>query len=125
MSYKNILLIDDDEDDCEIFLFAIQKVSGIRKYTAVNQASKALAQLKDNLLQPDLIFLDLNMPVMNGMQFLTEIKKIDGLKTIPVIILTTSSQPELINETKAIGAQDFITKPSDFNDFVKIFEAIL
>lgn len=125
MKYKDILLIDDDEDDCEIFLFAIQKVSGERNYTTRNHAAKALQQLESNQLQPDLIFLDLNMPVMNGMQFLSEIKKNSRLKEIPVIILTTSSQPELVVQTKALGAYDFVTKPSDFSDFVKIFESIL
>ena len=125
MKYKDILLIDDDEDDCEIFLFAIQKVSGERNYTTLNHAAKALQQLETNQLQPDLIFLDLNMPVMNGVQFLSEIKKNARLKEIPVIILTTSSQPELVDQTKALGAHDFVTKPSDFSDFVKIFESIL
>jgi len=125
MKYKDILLIDDDEDDCEIFLFAIQKVSGERNYTTRNHAAKALQQLETNQLQPDLIFLDLNMPVMNGVQLLSEIKKNARLKEIPVIILTTSSQPELVDQTKALGAHDFVTKPSDFADFVKIFESIL
>jgi len=125
MKYRDILLVDDDEDDCEIFLFAIQKVSGERNYTTRNHAAKALQELKDQKLQPDLIFLDLNMPVMNGMQFLSEIKKNARLKEIPVIILTTSSQPEIVEQTKVLGAHDFVTKPSDFSDFVKIFESIL
>ncbi|GEP51384.1 response regulator [Flavobacterium noncentrifugens] len=124
MKYRDILLIDD-EDDCEIFLFAIQKVYGERNYTTRNHAAKALQQLEMQQLQPDLIFLDLNMPVMNGVQFLSEIKKNARLKEIPVIILTTSSQPELMEQTKALGAHDFVTKPSDFSDFVKIFESIL
>ena len=125
MKYANILLIDDDEDDCEIFLFAIQKVSGTRKYTMVNQAQKALDELEKRILIPDLIFLDLNMPVMNGVQFLKAIKKSELLKNIPVIILTTAAQPEIISQTKALGALDLITKPSDIKDFVKIFESIL
>ncbi|RYY65569.1 MAG: response regulator [Chitinophagaceae bacterium] len=124
MNYKNILLIDDDEDDCEIFLVAIEQALGPGNYTTLNHAVKALQQLDENQINPDLIFLDLNMPIMNGIQFLTEIKKREHLKHIPVIIFTTSSQEALITQTKALGAHDFITKPSDFNDFSKIFQAI-
>jgi len=124
MKYKNILLIDDDEDDCEIFLVAIEKSFGPGNYNTINHAVKALQQLDENQINPDLIFLDLNMPIMNGIQFLTEIKKREHLSHIPVIIFSTSSQAELINQTKALGAYDFITKPSDFNDFLKIFQAI-
>jgi len=124
MKYKNILLIDDDEDDCEIFLVAIEKSFGPGNYTTINHAVKALQQLEDQEISPDLIFLDLNMPIMNGIQFLTEIKKREHLSHIPVIIFSTSSQAELINQTKALGAHDFVTKPSDFNDFLKIFQAI-
>jgi len=124
MKYKNILLIDDDEDDCEIFLVAIEKSFGPGNYSTINHAVKALQQLEDNQISPDLIFLDLNMPIMNGIQFLKEIKKHERLRHIPVIIFSTSSQADLINQTKALGAHDFITKPSDFNDFLKIFKAI-
>lgn len=124
MKYKNILLIDDDEDDCEIFLVAIERAFGPGNYNTINHAVKALQQLDENQINPDLIFLDLNMPIMNGIQFLTEIKKREHLKHIPVIIFTTSSQEALINQTMALGAHAFVTKPSDFNDFSKIFQAI-
>jgi CheY-like chemotaxis protein len=60
---------------------------------------------------PDVIFLDLNMPLMNGRQFLEEIKKKDGLSHIPVIILSTSSDKSTIEDTRRLGARDFITKP--------------
>lgn len=124
MKYKNILLIDDDDDDCEIFLVAIEKALGPGNYNTINQAIKAFDQLNKNQIHPDLIFLDLNMPIMNGVQFLTELKKREHLSHIPVIIFSTSSQIELINQTKQLGAHDFITKPSDFNDFLKIFQSI-
>ena len=124
MSYKNILLIDDDEDDCEIFLVAIEKAYGTGNYTAIHDATKALQQLEEKRLAPELIFLDLNMPVMNGIQFLTEIKKRETLRDIPVIILTTSSQPQLVDQTKSLGASDFITKPVSFNGYIEILQSI-
>ncbi len=124
MKYKEILLIDDDEDDCEFFLEAIEKSLGPGNYNTISHPLKAIEQLKENHINPDLIFLDLNMPIMNGIQFLTEIKKLENLSNIPIIILTTSSHPELIKQTKALGAHDFITKPNDFDEYIKIFESI-
>ncbi len=125
MRYKKILLIDDDEDDCEIFVAAITEVSKISDYTTLNNAAIALQQLENKQLQPDLIFLDLNMPVMNGTQFLTEMKKRESLKDIPIIIFSTSSHPDIIKQSMALGAHDFITKPSDFKQIVNMFESII
>ena len=125
MKYNKILLIDDNEDDCEIFLFAIQKAFGHRQYPTLNQAEIALEQLEQKQLLSDHIFLCLNMPVMKVMQYLPEIKKRDHLKDISVIILSTSLQSELIGQTKLLGVQDFIKKPTDFNNFVKVFNSTL
>src|SRR6186713_579511 len=115
MRYKNILLVDDDEDDQEIFLTALEKVNNSIHCTALDNATRALHMLLEKELTPDLIFLDLNMPVMNGQQFLTELKKEDLLKDIPVIILSTSSHKATIQLTRDLGALDFISKPDNIN----------
>lgn len=125
MSYHNILLIDDDDDDQEIFLTAIEEVDCEVKCTALSDATEALQKLVSKDLTPDLIFLDLNMPVMNGQQFLTEIKKTEGLKTIPVIIISTSTHTPTIKLTKDLGASEFITKPSKFDELVNILTPLL
>ena len=80
MPYKNILLIDDDDDDQEIFLSAVEQVSESVTCVALGNATEALHQLTTKAIVPDIIFLDLNMPIMNGQQFLTEIKKNAALK---------------------------------------------
>ena len=120
MLYRNILLIDDDDDDQEIFLTAVGEVSGTAECVAMDDATLALKKLASKDLVPEVIFLDLNMPIMNGQQFLTEIKKNDELKHIPVIIFTTSSHPEAIQTSKQLGAADFITKPGRYEDLVNI-----
>ena len=125
MFYQNILHIDDDADDQELFLTAIHQVSPDINCIALSDATEALQQLQKNELQPDVIFLDLNMPVMNGEQFLTEIKKDQALKDIPVIIFSTSSQPNTIRQTKELGATDFITKPDRYQELVKLLRAFL
>ena len=125
MKYRSILLIDDDDDDQEIFLSALTKVSDSIICTPVSTAYNALQQLVDKQIIPDIIFLDLNMPIMNGQQFLVEIKKKSGLKDIPVVIFSTSSHPNTIRLAMEFGAMAFITKPNRFDDVVSILTSIL
>jgi CheY-like chemotaxis protein len=125
MSYQNILLIDDDEDDREIFLAAVQELSDAIVCTALNSAETALEQLEGQQMSTDLIFLDLNMPIMNGKEFLKEVQKNEKLRQIPVIILSTSSHKGTIKETKELGAHDFITKPAKFSELKELLRAII
>lgn len=125
MRYRNILLIDDDEDDQEIFLAALNDVSNAVQCLAMDKASEALHKLSSKSLTPDLIFLDLNMPFMSGQQFLTEIKKDEGLKNIPVIIFSTSASARTAQETKDLGAYDFITKPDNFEELKNVIKSYL
>jgi len=125
MVYKNILHIDDDEEDSEIFLEAAQEASGSVIVDALYDAREAIDKLIENVLSPDVIFLDLNMPIMDGFQFLREIKSNLDLKHIPVIVLSTSSHEDTIQATKNLGANDFITKPSDYGQLVTILKTFL
>ncbi len=115
MLYNNLMLIDDDEEDQEIFNAALKQVSPDAKCVNYSDAAKALHALASAEEHPDVIFLDLNMPIMNGQQFLLAIKKNKALKNIPIIIFSTSSHATTIELTKQMGAHDFITKPGDFN----------
>jgi CheY-like chemotaxis protein len=73
MIYRNILQIDDDCDDCELFMEALEEISSAQ-YTAIYDPVEALRKLMESEITPDVIFLDLNMPIMSGIEFLTEIK---------------------------------------------------
>jgi CheY-like chemotaxis protein len=119
MTYKNILQIDDDCDDCELFMEALNAVSSAA-YTAIYSPVEALRKLMQSEIMPDVIFLDLNMPIMSGLEFMTEIKKEDRLKQIPIIIFSTSQLDDIIQEAKEHGAEDFISKPNNFNDLKEI-----
>lgn len=125
MRYRNILLIDDDDEDQEIFLAAVEEVSNLVRCVAFSGATEALIKLIAKDLNPDVIFLDLNMPIMNGQQFLIEIKKNTELKNIPVIIFSTSSHFTTIQLTKKLGASDFITKPAKYDELIKILAAFI
>jgi len=125
MRYNNILLIDDDDDDWEIFQAALNKVSETGQYYSIKYAKQALDKLAKQEVIPELIFLDLHMPAMGGLEFLVELKKIENSKDIPVIIFSTSAHEEIKVQAKALGAHDFITKPNDFNELVNLFQSIL
>jgi CheY-like chemotaxis protein len=125
MKYRHILLIDDDEDDQEIFTTALEEVSKSITLTALGNAPEALRKLLTGAPLPDLIFLDLNMPLMNGEQFLAEIKRNVQLQSIPVIILSTSSNLATVELTKKLGAIDFVTKPDRFDELTRILKTVL
>ncbi|MBP1225478.1 response regulator [Flavobacterium sp. 1355] len=124
MKYKNILQIDDDYDDCDFFSEALREVSEAA-YTSIHNPVQALQQLSNKVIEPDLIFLDINMPYMNGIDVLTEIKKKDVLKNIPVIIFSTSIPSEIKNKIKTLGAMDCLIKPNEFNALKKILTNII
>ena len=105
------LLIDDDVDDQEIFMLALTQISDQFDCHVINNGYEALQQLKKQAILPDYIFLDLNMPRINGKECLKDLKKNDRLRNIPVIIYSTSSSLTDINDTRRLGAADFITKP--------------
>jgi CheY-like chemotaxis protein len=123
--YKNIWLIDDDDDDQEIFGTALLKTNLDVACTPYSSAFQALEELRNGNSYPELIFLDLNMPLMNGQQFLEAIKDCPKLKGIPIIVLTTSSTQQTIEETIALGAVDFYSKPDRFEDLTAILRKIL
>lgn len=111
-------LIDDDTDDQEIFMTVIEEINpGIACVTAGN-GEEAIDKLSQQQFKPDLIFLDLNMPLMNGQQFLEATQ--NCRKEIPVIVLTTSSDQATIDATFSLGASDYITKPDKFSEWRNI-----
>lgn len=125
MQYSRILLIDDDEDDQELFLLAMKEIAASVECITLDNPRIALTQLEDRALIADVIFLDLNMPIMTGQQFLSELNKRESISRIPVIILSTSSNIETIDQAKALGAISFITKPSNFKELKTILHRIL
>ncbi|MET6997687.1 response regulator [Chitinophaga defluvii] len=113
--YSSVLLIDDDVDDRMIFGEVLQEIApGIIYNEAIN-GEDALLKLEADVL-PDIIFLDLNMPRINGKQFLAEVQKMDHLKHIPVVIYTTSSHELDQRETRELGAAGFLTKPNSLKE---------
>lgn len=115
MITKNIFLVEDDEDDQRFFVEAIKDIDkSVCIYVAKNGV-EALDKLDRMNSLPDVIFMDINMPLMNGFECLAFLKKHTRLKTIPVVILTTSNNPAEAEVARELGAIFFLSKPSDFN----------
>jgi CheY-like chemotaxis protein len=124
MKKENVcLLIDDDLDDQEIFALALEQVANNWICLVASSGLEAIRQLNDrSRVAPSYIFLDLNMPKMNGKECLKEIKKIQHLKNIPVVIYSTSSFRHDIIEAKNLGATDFITKPFTMHELIDVLD---
>lgn len=113
---KRIFLIDDDKDDAELFQDALEEVDSTATLVYLDDAKLALEQLINRTIQlPQMIFLDINMPSISGWDCLKEIKKHDDLKSIPVIMYSTSSHKKDSAIALELGAAAFLTKPYDFN----------
>ncbi len=121
-----ILLVEDDEDDIRMTKRAFEKGGINNKLYVVRDGEEAMDFLEhrgrysdpNDAPRPGLILLDLNMPRMNGHEVLDRIKSNEALKTIPVIVLTTSDDQKDVVRSYSHGANTFITKPVEFSKFV-------
>lgn len=124
-----ILLVEDNPDDVALMVESLKRRKIRNNLNVARDGMEALDFLRRNgsyadAVQPDLILLDLNLPKKDGREVLEEIKDDEGLKHIPVVILTTSSADEDILKTYRLHANCYITKPVDLQEFSKIVDAI-
>lgn len=118
-------MADDDLDDAELFSEALSTIQPDVTFHHVPDGQAVFKFLDAAEEKPSIIFLDLNMPEMNGWQCLAKLKNEANLKSIPVIMYSTSSNPREKEIAIQLGALGFITKPSSFIDLTKILEHIV
>ena len=114
----NILLIEDDAIEVMKFNRVLSTLNVKHKIVEANNGEEALTILKVKEVIPDIIVLDLNMPKINGIEFLKILKEDDYLKYIPSVILTTSNNRKDILECYKIGIAGYILKPLKYEDYV-------
>ena len=127
MQHDSILitLADDDEDDRLFFIDAFEELKINTIVNTVNNGRELLNFLNHpETVLPNIIFLDLNMPILNGIECLKEIKLNDRFKEIVVAIYSTSSSDQDIEDTFVLGANIYIKKPSSFDSLKKILSEI-
>jgi CheY-like chemotaxis protein len=119
-----IFYADDDQEDCDLFIEALQQIDPDIKCIIAKDGREALAYLEHTRDLPQYIFLDINMPLVNGKKCLIQIKKNMRLKNIPVIMYSTTSDTNEISEYYKLGAHDFLIKPHNFNVLCDSLESI-
>ena len=123
---KTLYLIDDDSDDLDFFCEALSSIDpSIICMRTTNSEAALEAFRSHDVPVPDLIFLDLNMPLVDGRQFLSEIKMLPPYAHVPVIIYSTSSHSRDIVETRQLGAAGFLTKPYSLSELVNELKVVL
>lgn len=121
----SVYMADDDADDRFLFEEALMEVRKNVNITMLNNGEQLMKCLAENNSHyPNLIFLDLNMPLKNGIECLEEIKKNDNLKNIPVIIFSTSNQKETINQVYIKGATYYMCKPDNFEKLKLLLDKV-
>jgi two-component system, response regulator len=120
-----ILVAEDDEDDQLLLREALRVLDVKCPVDFVPDGEALLARLRqDTPPQTALVVLDLNMPRMNGHEVLQAIRADDALLHIPVVFLTTSNRPEDVLRSYRLGANAFMTKPTTYEDFVKLMRQV-
>ncbi|MBL7932255.1 MAG: response regulator [Bacteroidia bacterium] len=119
-----LLIIDDDADDHFLLRKAIDATIPQAIVESLYDGSEALQFLENCTTLPNLVFLDLNMPVVSGTSTIKLIREKDYLKDLPIIVLTTSNSERDRTESMKLGASDFYSKPFNQHDLVKIVEEV-
>ncbi|MBK8363928.1 MAG: response regulator [Bacteroidia bacterium] len=122
---KKIFLVDDDEDDQLFFTDALKEIDPAIQCSVARNGKDAIKILQGLNELPDVLFLDLNMPYMNGFECLKVLKTEIKLSLIPIVIFTTSNDPRDVQLTHRLGAEVFLSKPNDFNQLKLKLEHIL
>ena len=125
----DILLVEDNPGDVRLTREALKEGKVLNNLMVAQDGMEALALLKRegefaNVVRPDIILLDLNLPKMDGREVLAEIKIDPSLRRIPVVILTTSKAEEDILKTYDLHANCYITKPVDLDQFITVVKSI-
>ncbi len=128
----DILLVEDNPRDAELTIRALQRKNLVNRLFVVEDGAEALDFLfgrnkyqgRDLNHNPKVLLLDLKLPKVSGLQVLREIKAHDATKTIPVVIVTSSAEDPDIRAAYALGANSYVTKPIDFDDFRQVMSGI-
>ncbi|MHA1925550.1 MAG: response regulator [Candidatus Thorarchaeota archaeon] len=132
MNGDKILLVEDNRDDVLLTKRALEKANIANQVDVANNGIEALDYLRgegkfsdrDSSKQPVVILLDLKMPRMGGLEFLKTIRNSDEFKLLPAVILTSSREEQDIIESYNLGANSYIQKPVDFDQFVKAVQTL-
>jgi two-component system, chemotaxis family, response regulator Rcp1 len=122
-----ILLVEDNPADVRLTMEALKDARVPNRLHVARDGIEAIRMLRDGTSQvprPDLILLDLNLPRKDGREVLSEVKKDDTLRHIPVVILTTSQAEQDVLQSYRLGANAFVTKPAEIDRFFEVIRSL-
>jgi CheY-like chemotaxis protein len=125
MHIHRMLIIDDDPDDRDLIVQAVSEIDTAINCSFAHNGKEAISQLVTGKAMPDLIILDLNMPVMDGFAFLKFRQSVPEIAAIPVVVHTTADDHSLAREIRSLGANEFTTKPDSFDALIQKLRTIL
>ena len=121
----HILLVEDDDVDIMTIKRAFKDLKIINPLDVAKNGEEGISFLKDaNTVKPGMILLDLNMPQMNGIEFLKVIKNDNALKSIPVVVFTTSNREKDTTESYNLGVAGYVVKPVAYTQFLEVLRTI-
>jgi two-component system response regulator len=127
MNERIILLVEDSPDDVDLTLRALKKSNVLNEVVVVRDGAEALDYLfatgtysgGDSAVMPELVLLDLKLPKVDGLEVLRQIRADERTKLLPVVILTSSNEQRDVMESYKLGANSYIRKPVDFDQFIE------
>ncbi|WP_149207810.1 response regulator [Flavobacterium johnsoniae] len=125
MLYRNILLIDDDREDAELFMEAVDQLNKNILLRWESSPQTALEELRGSDKLPELIFLDFNMPRINGLELLVSLKNDARLKDIPVVMISTPSADFMKSKIGQHNILAYISKPNSFGELLSQLDSLL
>jgi CheY-like chemotaxis protein len=124
-SFVNIFLADDDCDDVDFFQFVVGNICPGCNLRVFGNGQELVDALRNTADAPDIIFLDVNMPIMKGLDALEIIKELPAMASVPVIVYSTSFNEHDIQQAMEYGASSYIVKPSDLEGLKRLIEKTL
>jgi len=123
-----ILLVDDNQVDIDLTLMAFSRINFTKPVQIARDGAETLEIIRSwddkRSSTPKLILLDINIPKINGLEVLKELKESDKTKSIPVVMLTSSNNDADINKAYEFGANSYLIKPIDFDKFILLTRVI-
>ena len=126
MNALEILLVEDNAADAKLTIIALQEANVSNKIVLLRDGNEALEYIFGSIEDrvPKVIFLDLKMPKVNGNEVLAKLKQDERTRKIPVVMFTSSQEPRDIKECFDLGANSYVVKPVDYDDFSKVVKSM-